>query len=73
MITSSLMMLGLVLLRLGSFMAATPIPNLQLRRAAITDVQIPHSLPLHKPSPREGRLHLHLEAPGSLAPTAAEL
>lgn len=34
MITSSLMMLGLVLLRLGSFMAATPIPNLQLRGAA---------------------------------------
>lgn len=33
MITSSLMMLGLVLLRLGSFMAATPIPNLQLRCA----------------------------------------
>lgn len=50
MITSSLMMLGLVLLRLGSFMAASLSQRLQLRNAVIKEVQI-HS----PPCPAQGK------------------
>lgn len=71
MITSSLMMLGLVLLRLGSFMAAALIGRLQLGKAVVRGVQS-HSPACFCTSPAQGKAAPGLEGSRySLAVTAA--